>query len=334
MRTYGRGPRNWAIDISPKIEYDVIMLKEIKSAVPSGSAIALMRRVKDIRRAADNPTFLKIGEMGDERTVTKTVQVSDLGEREVTFREYDLQVKFDEKVAEKLPPRWRKTLDNFFDLQQVWPLQVWLEVAIGAIRGTGWIKSHGTDPKSANQFCTWRQVSNFLNLGKEKAGGEVVFSPEDREEVATIIAAASKLLDLPNSEQTRYTKSIGEIARSGWVCGMDQFGIAASMVRWYRTKMERERKMMQANNFLGAPGEKLTADVRMTGQRMVATRFGNRVLVKLEDRTGNIINWWASVTNDRSFLKEDDFVPMAFTVKKHDSWNGLKQTVVSRCKAG
>lgn len=51
-----------------------------------------------------------------------------------------------------------------------------------------------------------------------------------------------------------------------------------------------------------------------------------RVLITLEDATGNQLTWWTS----RHETPFDEFATAAFTVKDHTVYNGTKQTVVQR----
>jgi hypothetical protein len=65
------------------------------------------------------------------------------------------------------------------------------------------------------------------------------------------------------------------------------------------------------------------------GYRAFNNDFGSSHLFRLRTPEGNVILWWASKAQE---LAIGDHVVLTGTVKKHDEYEGVKQTTLSRCK--
>lgn len=94
-----------------------------------------------------------------------------------------------------------------------------------------------------------------------------------------------------------------------------------------RRQDERE-KLASASNYLGSVGEKIS--VNFASGREVAcceTQFGLLHIYEFKDANGNIVVWKSGSSKD---IPESGVV--AGTVKAHEEYNGIKQTVILRAK--
>jgi hypothetical protein len=113
------------------------------------------------------------------------------------------------------------------------------------------------------------------------------------------------------------------------------FGLVASTVAsWYRNTHERvERQTVKTvNEWVGKEGDKLAGiKVTVTGIREMENQWGTTTLFTFKDEQGRVFKWFASgIFND---VTEGDKVTIVrATVKKHDEYNGTKQTVLTRVK--
>ena len=57
--------------------------------------------------------------------------------------------------------------------------------------------------------------------------------------------------------------------------------------------------------------------------------YGLTTILKLADESDNILTWFAS--GSKSYQKGDK-VSLKATIKKHDEFKGVKQTVITRAK--
>lgn len=112
-------------------------------------------------------------------------------------------------------------------------------------------------------------------------------------------------------------------------------GLLVSLVGvWYRAqekevaaKQEREAK---TNEWMGEVKERLRGLVlTITVAREWDTDYGVQTMLVMEDEQRRTFKWVAS-----KWLPYDagDKLVITGTVKAHDEWNGIKQTVLTRCK--
>jgi hypothetical protein len=112
-------------------------------------------------------------------------------------------------------------------------------------------------------------------------------------------------------------------------------GILASAPQaWARSQerdLARRAKQAQPSEWIGAEKDKITFTGVIESLRWISNDFGSTALYQLRDtQTGNIVKWFAS----RPALGEETgaTVTIKGTVKKHEEYNGIKSTVLTRCK--
>lgn len=114
-------------------------------------------------------------------------------------------------------------------------------------------------------------------------------------------------------------------------------GIVASAIQAYMRHLERQEEINRstfenAQKARGHVGEVKKRQVfeKLTVKKMryIDGYYGTTTLVIFEDETGNLIKWFSSKELDD--LEEGDVVDIKSTVKKHDEYNGVPETVVSR----
>jgi len=94
---------------------------------------------------------------------------------------------------------------------------------------------------------------------------------------------------------------------------------------------QKEDTAKKSNEWLGAVGQKLPpTKVKVIRTRSVSGQFGTTQIVAMEDPNGNQLTWFNNGSTD---MEEDKEYTIVGTVKKHDVYNGRKQTTVLRVKA-
>lgn len=91
-------------------------------------------------------------------------------------------------------------------------------------------------------------------------------------------------------------------------------------------RMDLERA---TSKHIGEEGQRIkNMKLKVTSCRHINTNpiYGNRFLVKLVTECGAVLIWWTGV----ALRPSDEFVPASFTVKGHDSYQGVAQTTVQR----
>lgn len=112
-------------------------------------------------------------------------------------------------------------------------------------------------------------------------------------------------------------------------------GLLASAPQAYAKHLDqtliREAREAKPSAHVGAAGDKLTVTVKIENIRYIDGQYGTTVLYVMRDEsTGNVYKWFAS----REALGDalDVTVTIKGTVKKHETYNGLASTVLTRCK--
>lgn len=115
-------------------------------------------------------------------------------------------------------------------------------------------------------------------------------------------------------------------------CKMENFGyIAYAPVAWgkYEAKKAAADAEAIASNYVGTVGERMTIDVsNATLVTYFATMFGFTYLYKFVDKIGNVFVWFSSVGIDGI----EKVKTVKGTVKEHNERDGVRQTVLTRCK--
>lgn len=93
-------------------------------------------------------------------------------------------------------------------------------------------------------------------------------------------------------------------------------------------KQEEREKLAAESNYLGSVGEKISMNF-VSGREVACceTQFGLLHIYEFKDANGNTIVWKSSSSKD---IPESGIV--TGTVKAHEEYNGIKQTVILRAK--
>lgn len=129
-----------------------------------------------------------------------------------------------------------------------------------------------------------------------------------------------------------YLINLHQIAGAGMV-STDKAGYAVSMVVAYDRAMQKKADLEKAktkpSNHIGQVGERLKKiPVKIILTRNIETQFGDSKLYKMADNDGNV---YTSFYSGYKFdFDKGENVILTGTVKKHDEYNDVKQTVLNR----
>lgn len=257
-----------------------------------------------------NVTYLVRHEDGRELQVGSTCVKDMTGHRVNGFGPVlDFNVYGDDDDLDRSGPRW-------------YDLLTYLTAVASTIRQVGW----ASKSKSDNPTC-------YLALDAWESG-ELDLADRDAELAESALEWA-RALDRPESN---YLSNLRAIARSGF-CRIKDLGFAASMVPAYEREMERQAKRAresESSSHLGDVGERLrNLRVRYTLCRAFDGFYGLRVLHKFETASGDVLVWWTHdfLTIDGQEVNHRDRPEIVLdgTVKAHETYNEVAQTVLSRC---
>ena len=83
------------------------------------------------------------------------------------------------------------------------------------------------------------------------------------------------------------------------------------------------------SDWVGSVGERVTVSAKLVFTTEVFGQFGSSTLYKFETADNDQISWFTT-----SYIDVDQGSPITLTgrVKKHDEYQGAKQTIMTRCK--
>lgn len=116
-----------------------------------------------------------------------------------------------------------------------------------------------------------------------------------------------------------------------------RFGFLASLIPAYQRHLgfeaEKKRKLesQKDSEFVGEEKKRMVfEDLEVVFIRLIDTAYGTSTMIKFIDPNGNNLVWFGS-GNITEYNVGEKYTVKA-TVKKHDTYNGISQTVINRVK--
>jgi hypothetical protein len=108
------------------------------------------------------------------------------------------------------------------------------------------------------------------------------------------------------------------------------FGIAAAAVMVYKRDQEKAIEQEKAkaginNEHVGSIKDRTEFKLTVTGIKAFEGQFGTTFLHSMIDEDGHIFKWFGSYD-----LDEGKTYTGKWTIKDHDEWKGMKQTIITR----
>lgn len=167
-----------------------------------------------------------------------------------------------------------------------------------------------------------------INLAALKLTAYLTTAEEDISN--NIVALRKTVMELPDEP---YYNNLKTVLANEYV-PLDKLGLLVStpkaISRYYEFKkmQEEKEKLAKSSNYLGSVGEKIS--VNFVSGREVAcceTQFGLLHIYEFKDASGNTVVWKSSSSKD---IPESGTV--TGTVKAHEEYDGIKQTVILRAR--
>ena len=142
-----------------------------------------------------------------------------------------------------------------------------------------------------------------------------------------------------NDGKGDYIRNIRSLA-NGDAVSYKQIGFVASIIPAYDKSVQWETERFQKaqakadrpeSNWIGKVGERVTIlGARLDSMRELYSDWGVSFLLKFTDASGNDITWFASRDD---ICEVGETVDMKATIKRLDTYNNRKQTIINRAKA-
>lgn len=170
--------------------------------------------------------------------------------------------------------------------------------------------------------------SDFLNITNSTRGKiDAMIFKSDINAVKDAIGDIEQLPDDP------YYSNLKAIVVNEYI-PLNKLGLLVSIPKAIdryekeKRRQEEKEKLAAESNYLGSVGEKIS--VNFASGREVAcceTQFGLLHIYEFKDTNGNVVVWKSSSSKD---IPESGTV--TGTVKAHEEYNGIKQTIILRAK--
>jgi hypothetical protein len=155
------------------------------------------------------------------------------------------------------------------------------------------------------------------------------FAPNDDDKQmaeAALEYARETLSDNPDRDDYEHNLYV---ALTQPVIGRRLAGITASVIPYYLRSVQRkvERESAGESHWIGEVGERLDLIVKPLMVKPIETQFGMSYLHKFVTPDGALLTWFASSNPE---VKIGEEYQITGTIKKHDDYKGVKQTVITR----
>ena len=162
----------------------------------------------------------------------------------------------------------------------------------------------------------------------------------DAEEIQNAVQHFVNRKDSYERGVTDFDRTLGDILDRGIVTAK-QFGFIATVLPSYRNfvarQAERADKILaeaeagKDSDWVGTIKGRQDFTATIESARDLNNMWGT-YLVKMIDQDSNHLVWFASNDPTWNFGNVGDKVTFTATVKDHSEYNGIKQTVINRCK--
>lgn len=136
------------------------------------------------------------------------------------------------------------------------------------------------------------------------------------------------------SGESEYVRNLKAIAAAEYVSDKNVGILVSAPQAWARhleRTLIREKETEAPSEWVGSVGDKLMLTATIRGVRFIEGDWGTTVLYTLKGQDGNLYKWFAS----REALGDETGVEVTIraTVKGHEEFRGMKETVLTRAKA-
>lgn len=196
-----------------------------------------------------------------------------------------------------------------------------LTYVAAAVRLFGFISraaARDNDSTSTSEFALREMYET-----QEKRREIKVILDEDREMASKVMEYAANL----DGDLSDYLYNL-KVACSSPYCEQRTLGIIASAISAYQ-RSKPVTECQKTSNYVGKVSDKVEFDCEVINASSFETSFGMSHMYVFRDEHGNMLIWYAST---KQKIERAQKVHVIGSVKKHSEYQGVKQTVLTRCK--
>lgn len=209
-------------------------------------------------------------------------------------------------------------------------LKLWLSWVAATIDVCGWVSKGKADPPNSwsTSDMTGIRIDAYLKPKPDKPRVEPPTDENRAEAAAAVEFVRAELAG--TSDYYHNMRAVFDAAHEGYF-DLKYAGLVTSAIPVYRREMQRRAEADLAGKVSEWQGEVKRREVfELTALAMIPIDgdYGTTYITKMVDSTGNVFVWFASREPD---FKLGETVTLKATVKAHNTRDGVKQTIVTRC---
>jgi hypothetical protein len=206
-------------------------------------------------------------------------------------------------------------------------LHHYLEHVCTMIRVNGWVSSKVAYEEAKTSTATRAWSNMFLSQGGEKLEP---ITDDDKQLAEKVIAWGKTLKD--RTDNSDYFHNLSVLFQLDYVDDKS-LGLIASSVVVYQKEVEKVIEKAKGPKFVsehfGEVGKRAVYSLTLLGCKVLeGGEYGPTFFYRFVDEKNHVAVWFAS--NDIG-VEVGEVVTLKATVKKHDEYKGMKQTVLTRC---
>ncbi len=281
-------------------------------------------------------TYIVRNESGEFKQVGKTCLRDYTGGMSVEYASALAQFVRDAEEAQTSGGWWKV----YYNVDE------WLRLSAETILHFGYVRNPDrysddyseteTRPTSNRVFDYWEMRNGKVKMYSDrwfklKDEMESVNFDENSEPAKKLVAEAKAWI-MEHDDTGNYIHNLQVAVSLSHDSGRN-LGLLTSLFPTYRKDLERKeakRKKAEAekaSEYVGKVGDRITVELaEAKALTSWITQWGETILWKLTDTSGNVYVW--KTGNDIP----DGTEKIKGTIKEHSEWNGVKQTILTRCK--
>ena len=266
--------------------------------------------------------FLLKNEFGEYRQVGRNCLQDYLGgaDPEALLGRAEYMFSFAKVARDAEDREWGKSVERCV------PINQFVITCQAVIQKLGWIPRSKAAPGELStsdiawSICT--DPKSNRDFAREK---ELKVTPESHALAEDAVNWASEIKDADNN----YLHDLGVCCRQQYVT-KDRAGYVGSVLQAYQNSLNQQVDESNSSHF-GVEGQKSVLELTVTGIRnLEAGKFGPQKLIQFLDQSGNVFNWFTG--SSPKWVQIGGTVTVNATIKKHDEYKGVKQTILKLVK--
>ncbi len=217
-------------------------------------------------------------------------------------------------------------------IKRQYDLYEYLEYVSACIRESGWISRTKTQEEYLGATADYA-LEAMTKPMRYRRKDHPEPNKQDKELVQKAIQWA-KTLETTND----YLHNINIIANEE-ITSIKNIGFAASIIPFCTKHIEKEiekekretaKKQELISDYVGEIGQKIQTELTYINHFNYDTQWGLTSIYKFMDNNGNIFIWKTS--NNFIKVEQGNIYKIKGRIKDHSEYNGVKQTILTRCK--